>query len=113
MKRFFLILGLVLAAGLVFSNIELSAQDGTKAGSPTMQAQRSANFVDENGNGICDRFENGTPMRMGGQYVNGHGSNFVDENGDGICDRAGTGMQQHGNRGGGHSRMGNGSRCGR
>lgn len=109
MKRFSFILGLVLATGLVFSNTELSAQDSTKTRSTAMHPQRGANFVDGNGNGICDRFENGMPMGSTGQRMMGHGPNFVDENGDGICDRAGTGMQQHGNRGGGHSRMGNGS----
>ena len=109
MRRFAGILGLVLAAGLVFSNIELSAQDSTKTRSSAMQAQRRVNFVDENANGICDRFEQGMQMRPADHHMGSHGQNFIDENGDGICDHAGTERQNHGHRSAGH----HGSRRGR
>lgn len=112
MKRILVVLGLVAVAGLVLSNIELSAQDSSKAGPPAMQAKHGANFVDENGNGLCDRYEQGTPMGQHGDHMKGHGANFIDENGDGICDNAGTGSQRHGHHAG-NGRMGNGARCGR
>jgi hypothetical protein len=113
MKRLSIILGLILAAGLMLSHIELSAQDSTKAGSPAMQANHGANFVDENGNGICDRFEQGRPAGSADHRMGGHGQNFIDENGDGICDHAGAGGQNHGRRGNENHRMGNGHRSGR
>ena len=43
------------------------------------------NFVDENGDGVCD-------------YA-GTGRNFVDEDGDGVCDYYGSGMRMGGRAG--------------
>ena len=39
------------------------------------------NFVDANGDGLCDNYGTGT----------GRGQYFVDANGDGVCDNYGTG----------------------
>jgi hypothetical protein len=64
------------------------------------------NFVDENGDGICDTCGNVPGSGMGNQYGKGAmGSNFVDEDGDGVCDTCslapadGTG-NQYGRQGG-------------
>ena len=51
--------------------------------------QGAGNYVDANGDGICDN----TGRRMSGMGQGG-GSNFVDENNDGICDRTGRRMMQ-------------------
>ena len=42
---------------------------------------RGRNFVDANGDGVCDNYGTGT----------GRGQYFVDANGDGVCDNYGTG----------------------
>ena len=42
---------------------------------------RGHNFVDANGDGVCDNYGTGT----------GRGQYFVDANGDGVCDNYGTG----------------------
>ncbi len=60
------ILGLALFIGAVY------ALPGTE------NSYRQRNFVDENGDGICDHYQSGT--------CPGYGKGFTDENGDGICD---------------------------
>jgi len=52
------------------------------------------NFVDEDGDGVCDLAGSGQ-----GQ---GSGDSYVDEDGDGVCDNAGTnsGQSQQQSRGG-------------
>jgi hypothetical protein len=63
-------------------------------------------FVDEDGDGVCDRFQDGTwqgRMGRGGGWGRGLGPGpaFVDEDGDGVCDRfqqgAGMGRRGRGN----------------
>lgn len=63
---------------------------------PNTQLGNGQNFIDEDGNGICDRYEQGQGFRHGKGRGMGRGSNFVDENGDGVCDNFAT----DGNRGG-------------
>ena len=67
-------------------------------------------FVDEDGDGVCDRLQDGTWRgRMGrgsgGGLGLGLGPSFVDADGDGVCDRyqQGAGM---GRRGRGNGRRG-------
>ena len=78
--------------------------------------QSCPNFIDENGDGICD-LKGTNPgckgLGQGGQQGCGQGPNFIDANGDGICDLKGTnsgqrqnGSGQKGRRGG--NRGGNG-----
>ncbi|MFQ9741103.1 MAG: hypothetical protein ACLRX5_00560 [Slackia sp.] len=54
----------------------------SRAGSRRLRVRRAlgANFVDENGDGVCDHAETG----------NGNCSGYVDEDGDGACDNAGS-----------------------
>ena len=113
MKRQNLLVGFALAGGLLLGALNLPAQDSTKTGPKIGQEQRGAGFIDENGNGNCDRFENGTPMGRKGRHFNGNGPNFVDENGDGICDNRGAGMMGKGHRGRGQHRTGFGMKQGR
>ena len=48
------------------------------------------NFVDEDGDGVCDVCGNVPGSGVGYQNGNGaRGSNFVDEDGDGVCDVCG------------------------
>lgn len=65
------------------------------------------NFVDENKNGVCDRFENGKPL--------GRGPNFTDADKNGICDHRENGTKGNGNGCGYQHRHGqrNGKGCGR
>ncbi|WP_125115251.1 hypothetical protein [Agathobaculum sp. Marseille-P7918] len=44
---------------------------------------RGRNYVDANGDGVCDN------------YGTGRGQYFVDANGDGVCDNCGTGRGQY------------------
>lgn len=49
------------------------------------------NFVDEDGDGVCDTCGSVPGTSMGNQHGNGMmGSNFVDEDGDGVCDTCGS-----------------------
>jgi hypothetical protein len=62
------------------------------------------NFVDANGDGICDNRQNN--FFQGGQQGNGNGQrirlrSFVDENGDGICDNWQNNISQGRHRGNG------------
>ena len=75
------------------------------------------NYVDANGDGVCDRYDGGcTPAGAGANYVDadgdgvcdrydggctpaGSGANYVDANGDGVCDRYDGGCARNG---GGH-----------
>ena len=50
---------------------------------------RGQNFVDADGDGVCDNL--GTGRGQGGQ-----GQNFVDADGDGVCDRYGMGQGRRG-----------------
>ena len=55
------------------------------------------NFVDEDGDGICDLMGTGAGNGPRGPFTYGYaeggcGENFVDEDGDGICDLMGTGV---------------------
>jgi len=53
--------------------------DKTSKDQTTQTDQRTpGNFVDENGDGVCDNYQNGGKQ--------GKCANFVDENGDGVCD---------------------------
>ena len=75
------------------------------------------NYVDANGDGVCDRYDGGsTPAGSGANYVDadgdgvcdrydggctpaGSGANYVDADGDGVCDRYDGGCARNG---GGH-----------
>lgn len=78
MKKLMMILAM-LALTLTLSN-ETFAQGGKKQHSK----QARTNFVDANGDGVCDNA--GTNASQGKRV------NFVDADGDGVCDNAGTGL---------------------
>lgn len=99
MKRatnFGLTLVLVLALGVLLTGFVFAQQDTTKVQNratveqPYRMGQGPAGpgraFIDENGNGVCDRFEQGQAVGPRGMRGRGHGPNFIDENGDGVCD---------------------------
>lgn len=52
---------------------------------------RGINYIDANGDGVCDY--------CGNTGCGGHGRYYIDADGDGVCDNYGTGA---GCRGGGH-----------
>lgn len=51
-------------------------------------------FVDADGDGVCDNYGTGQQQQRGA----GQGQNFVDEDGDGLCDACGNSQQQTGQR---------------
>ncbi|MBF0290963.1 MAG: hypothetical protein HQK86_02295 [Nitrospinae bacterium] len=55
-------------------------------------AVRGHSFVDNDGDGICDYAQNGTPTW--------HGPGFVDDNGNGVCDYWENGTPMYGQNGG-------------
>jgi len=67
----------------------VTTEAGPQTGYGVGQMARSGecdNFVDEDGDGVCDRTGTGP-----GQVS---GDNYVDEDGDGVCDNAGTNSGQ-------------------
>lgn len=75
---------------------------------PRVQAMRGAGrfqgrgpgYVDENGDGVCDRFQKGQPPLGGqGRGYRGRGPGYVDQNNDGICDRYQQGLPPVGGQG--------------
>jgi len=80
MKRFTTLALVLLAAALVLVPAYVFSDDDEAA--PATQTL-STNFIDENGDGICDNWQ------AGGQSLGlgkGNRENFVDEDGDGVCD---------------------------
>ena len=75
-----------LAIGLVIAVIVLSI-----SAMSALAASESPGYVDEDGDGICDRRAS-CGMRRG----NGRRANFVDADGDGACDNAGAGCRRNG-----------------
>lgn len=75
--------------------------------SQTNSKIQGQNFVDENKNGVCDRYENGKPL--------GRGPNFTDADKNGICDQRENGTKGNGKGCGYQHRHGqkNGQCCGR
>jgi hypothetical protein len=94
MKRYFLI-GLALVTILAL-NISFAVAQDTEP-DPVPPNSNGVNFVDDNGDGICDNCGSGSRGAMNGNQ----GANFVDEDGDGICDNCGTGSRgaMNGNQG--------------
>lgn len=95
---------IVLAFG--FTN-NASAQ--IKSNVKTENANYRINFVDANGDGICDNTGLRSSNGKGNARVSGR--NFVDTDGDGVCDNNGKNRQKV-NKGNG-SKHGNGNGYGR
>ncbi len=74
---------------------------GTRQQQPGQGLCTGDNFVDNDGDGVCDYAGNGQMGRRGmagqGQGT-GMGAGFVDNDGDGVCDYAGSGMRRGGGR---------------
>lgn len=95
--------------------VALSAAVVLTLGITTAFAAGGRNYVDANGDGVCDNYGTG----RGAYYVDADGDGvcdnrganclYVDADGDGVCDNYGTGL------GGGHhgGRWGGGRGCGR
>ena len=64
-------IAIIALLGIVFIGIAY-AYPGRNAG------PQDKNYVDEDGDGICDNYQSG--------QCHGYGEGFVDEDGDGICD---------------------------
>lgn len=73
--------------------VALSAAVVLTLGVTTAFAAGGRNYVDANGDGVCD------------YYGTGRGAYYVDADGDGVCDNYGTGL--------GGGRWGGGRGCGR
>ena len=107
--KFSLSLGVAVLMVLVLASFAWAQtpEATVTATSPATVDCSYGNFVDENGDGVCDnRHEDGTPQEYGRGM--GYGmmrgvDNFVDADEDGVCDHAadGTGaMGNHFNRSG-------------
>jgi hypothetical protein len=77
-------------AVLAFSAVSLSAATTTPTAGTT--ADHGVNFVDKDGDGLCDNVgtHKGAGKGVGCQSGTGCGANFVDANKDGVCDNAGS-----------------------
>lgn len=102
-------IGMFLFSNLLFAQDQSTENQKVKQEnvSQTDKAVRGQNFIDENKNGICDRFENAKPL--------GKGRNFVDADKNGICDHRENGNRGNGKGFGNQNRNGQGSGkcCGR
>ncbi len=88
----------LLAGTLIAAAVLCIGGTGVLAAAPG----RGQNFIDSDGNGICDHLE--TSLTDG---IRGGGMNSTDEDGDGICDNYGTGNAGAGNAGTGNTGTGN------
>ncbi len=68
-------------------------RQGRRWNAAPAQNKNSANYIDENKDGICDYFGADKQGNGNGQGQNTDGANYVDENKDGICDNFGTEKQ--------------------
>jgi hypothetical protein len=97
-----------LAAGAIAQTAGTTDKDPQASEQARVQAQNlGPGFVDNDGNGICDYYEAGTPGQGRGYGARagrgaGVGPGFVDNDNDGICDyfQAGTPGQGRAGRGG-------------
>lgn len=88
MRRIFLI-GLAIVAVLVASFTLALAQE-TESDDDGLVPGRGPNFVDANGDNVCDNCSAQTANQFGWRYRQQNG--FIDEDGDGVCDNCdGTG----------------------
>jgi hypothetical protein len=82
MKKLILITGMIIAISFLADTVNAQttqSADKTSKIQTTQTDQRTpGNFVDENGDGICDNSKNSNKQ--------GKCAKFVDENGDGVCD---------------------------
>lgn len=77
----------------------------------SFQAGAQNNFIDDNKDGICDNYADGTCPQNGTGCGYGRGNgNFVDDNNDGICDKYADGMCPRNGTGNGYHRGNGGSR---
>jgi hypothetical protein len=113
MKKQLYTLGIV--AAILLSSISITAQNNSQVAQNDKPEtlvkfngnQSARNFIDENNNSICNRFENAKPL--------GKGPNFIDPDKNGICDHREKGNRGHGRGFGYQHRNGqrNGQCCGR
>jgi len=107
MKKWMLLVVAVVLVAIVALVPAVFAQepmDGYGPGSAPMfngPFGQGPQFVDEDGDGVCDNFvdEDGDGICDHDGTGQGQGSGFVDEDGDGVCDHAGNG-EHAGRRGG-------------
>jgi hypothetical protein len=109
---------LALAAGTLAQTAGTTEEDPQAREQARIPVQNlGPGFVDNDGNGICDYFEAGTPGQgrgFGARAGAGAGPGFVDNDNDGICDyyQAGTPGQGRAGRWGRAYGTGNGTSTG-
>jgi len=73
-----LIMGIVFVSGQSFAQTTQSTQKDPKVQTTQTSQNTPGNFVDKNGDGVCDNHQTrGTQAKC---------AKFVDANGDGVCD---------------------------
>ncbi|MFH1052067.1 MAG: T9SS type A sorting domain-containing protein [bacterium] len=94
MKKLFGMIALVTM--LIFVTTNADAQGRNGKGNNNGGNHGTVNFVDADGDGICDNFvdEDGDGKC---DHCTGLGTGFIDEDGDGNCDNQGTGNMGSGN----------------
>ncbi len=89
----------------LFSNNTKKADEVSNVPAVNVRAGAQGNFVDDNNDGICDNYANGTCPQDGTGYGHHRGSgNFVDDNNDGVCDNYANGVCPQDGTGYGHHR---------
>jgi len=79
MKKLTLITGIIIMIAFLAGTVNAqSTQSDEKATLAQTDQKTSSNFIDKNGDGVCDNNPD--------CCKNGKSTKFVDENGDGICD---------------------------
>jgi hypothetical protein len=114
MRRVFVLL-MIIAGIMISTDMAAQAKQGKTADdnktTQTMQQKAGSNYIDSNGDGICDNRPgrskgdkrnfidndgNGICDNFKVQGAGGQGSNFTDNNNDGICDNSKNGRQGNG-----------------
>ena len=82
MKKLILIIGMIIGVAFLAGSVNAQTkqvQDKSSKVQTTQTDQKTqGNFVDKDGDGVCDNYQN--------KGKKGNCAKFVDENGDGICD---------------------------
>lgn len=81
---------LIMILAVVALTVTFTSSTYAQGGKMKKMKQLKTNFVDLNGDGICDNIGTTTPTQLNTRLANS--ANFVDADGDGVCDNQGTGL---------------------
>ena len=101
-----LVLAGILAA-ILTASASMAGTLAAQGGGTACPYNACGNYVDDDGDGVCDNCGTACRHAACGNYVDDNGDgvcdncgNYVDDNGDGVCDNIGAGGGCHAHHGG-------------